>query len=892
MMNSNRSLLTWFWRLNFVFMGLQGLVAMISLINIPGDTKSAALLSFSFQRILLILVGLLPIIIGIYGIIKTNNPRWVLTCTRQTRIWLFQKQHWSKIIIASTGIIILNGILLLAIQQSSYQILAPPDHTSKDQAYFVYLAYESSKAYLIRLQPLFILFAGLSVQAIIVVPWIRFGTTNYFRKIRNRYFFYVLLLYGLLIIGWAMLGGTNLKIVTDTHTYGWQSLGSPVQDHQALFIFINGLTLSVIGTWSVRWSRKRFHQRFRISKGIKVDLVIGLVIWIVSATYWGSIPASESWFSTIPRYPNFESYPKSDATVYDTSAHNLLTGMGFRKGNIPIGRRPVYTAFLALLYALTGTSYQSIILLQSAIFAILPALGYLLARILHHRLSGVIVAFIIAVQEANAIALMNKITVTNSKLIMSETPATIGVMLFSLLLVLQLKKTQPSKLPLIAGGILGATIQIRIETSILLAITFLLFLILIYKQPKMLFVNTALVTLGMVLFIAPWIWRNWEKTGQIYLETPGNRIKYVMHWSNSPTTSSSNEHSNIRQGVFWKSFMNHYAYNQVQAILIFPDAYRLLDSLAGFTQHHNVDKFLESCCSRENYINRFYFWTWRKWDNVIPTQSVIPILVNLLLLSIGIVTLWANNGIVGLFPLFIGIAHYAASSVVRMSGGRFIRIVEWGWILYYGVGLTQLLIYLVRAINKNLPGNLWITKLQGTSLQKNSGISRPAFGLIGLVIFITGASIPLAETLIPPRYTESTKQEGIETILQSTEIRKRYPEFYDVLEKISSNNNNLVLQGRALYPRYYDSGDGEEGTNPALAPGDSQFFYFTLVGPTNMEVRLPLNEKPLIRFPHAADVLLIGCESQNEYKPLAVFIQDTNEILLSSAIHLNSCISP
>ncbi len=89
------------------------------------------------------------------------------------------------------------------------------------------------------------------------------------------------------------------------------------------------------------------------------------------------------------------------------------------------------------------------------------------------------------------------------------------------------------------------------------------------------------------------------------------------------------------------------------------------------------------------------------------------------------------------------------------------------------------------------------------------------------------------------------------------------------------DNGGVAQQGKALYPRYYTAGEGEESDDIIRQFGNLRFY---LAGPISQEIVLPLTDKQQLEFPNYRDVLVIGCE--DEYlTPLAIYVESENSIL-------------
>ena len=119
---------------------------------------------------------------------------------------------------------------------------------------------------------------------------------------------------------------------------------------------------------------------------------------------------------------------------------------------------------------------------------------------------------LICVREMDSILLTTEINVSSAKLLMSGMP-TLLLLVFFLYVVLNilLNPDRPVARSLTAGSLLGLAMLVRTQSIIMLLIPF--GMLLVIKKYRVWRQVTAWVTLGMVLVISPWIWRNWQVTG-------------------------------------------------------------------------------------------------------------------------------------------------------------------------------------------------------------------------------------------------------------------------------------------------------------------------------------------------------------------------------------------
>jgi hypothetical protein len=904
MMDKQLSKGTWkdrLYNLFYLLLVLQGVFAVYTLLAIPGDPKKAFIGGLSPERLLLLGAPVVLIFIGGYLWVRALRDRgWLQAFDHRLCEWLAFNQRWKRIVFLCALFVFAGSLFVLILSRQSFYILAPAENADPSfNAFYVNQFYQRAYLYLVRLQPLVVLLVGVCAQTAILLPILFFGIRSWHDQLKAHNVYIILGLFGTLLVLWQAVGWTQLKLVPDYAFTGWYPLGAPILDNQVLLVFLIGTGLAGIGALLSRLGSKKFPREAAVGATFRLDLIIAIAIWAFAALYWLSIPTQTNWFVSEPRYPNFQYYPNSDAYLYDTTAQSLIIGAGFETGNIGYARRPVYALFLAALYALIGQDYEKVTLVQSAIFAVFPVLIYYLTVTMHNRLSGLLAALLVTLREGNAIDLADKITLSTSRMFMAETPAAIGVVLFACLVLLWLRKTEHrAALSLLLGGVLGVFMQIRVEVGVLWPCFLLLAGFVTYRAPKLWLKYALLITLGLLLFLAPWIWRNWRRTGLAYLERPSERLAFVLVRSQldlggqppaAAATPGGSQTSSNAGALFLRRMRSHYINSQAQAFLIFPDAFRLLDSTVGYLEQEKSARFWKACCSREDYISRFTFWMWRKWEGAIPVESVVPISVNLLLIVIGFVRLWRWKSPGGIFLFLVSVGYYVLTSGVRVSGGRFVQIVDWIWIVYFSVGLEHIVEWTVTSLSgAKLPG--WL--IAAVNAPEAAAFSTPTpsrtplqvYAGIGVAIIFLGASLPTAEALIKPRYTEQSKQAWLDELKHSEELRRNYPALSATLDNIQPGNLQ-VLQGRALYPRYYLAGDGEPSVSVTpFTPRDFARFSFYLVGPKKTGVLLPLLSQPEITFPNSQDVLVIGCQDNGYLRAWAVFTRSPEMVLVSAPL--------
>ena len=146
--------------------------------------------------------------------------------------------------------------------------------------------------------------------------------------------------------------------------------------------------------------------------------------------------------------------------------------------------------------------------------------------------------------------------------------------------------------------------------------------------------------------------------------------------------------------------------------------------------------------------------------------------------------------------------------------------------------------------------------------------------LFCVVFFLISAAIPFTEAVIPERYSEGWLEQTLSEPNLKRELRQAG--ISNSLADFASENGLKLLYGRALFPRYYGSNQGIPDSDWfAYVPRDYARLGFYLVGPDEENIVLPLEGNPTI-FPHAVDVIVLGC-SKDGYFESRLVIQRGNQ---------------
>jgi len=552
----------------------------------------------------------------------------------------------------------------------------------------------------------------------------------------------------------------------------------------------------------------------------------------------------------------------------------------------------MYSALLSVFHLFGGLGYEDVIPWQVVFLALFPVIVFYLARVLHSRVAGILAAQLVLLREYNAIVLADTITVSHAKVLMADLPAALGGALILLLVVLWVKDPERNGIfPLLAGGTLGFFLLFRLEVWALFVVFLLAALSLWQRYALTWFKGSALAVLGFSLMIGPWVWRNWQLTQSIYIINPTyeQRIfdKLFDIRSQSPISNYSYAANKagkvtpllmpLKMGAAiqnnsdpeWSSaekFAHHYFNSQVQSVLFLPMSPTLLFATlnSGITRH--ASDWVSNCCSSEGYVRSLPYW-WSDWDGNLAPVSYIPMGLALFVLSVGINKLWEKERFLGLLPLLASMFYFLFLALMGRSGGRWIQEVDWVSMLVYSLGLAEIILWLVRGADS--PSSQSFDFAQDRSLgasggalfKRNPRTRVVLYFLVAISILLVGATLPLAERVVPQRYTQS----GIDARVNQLLLDKKGLLSDHEIQLIGDllDNGISIWSGRALYPRYFQAGDGMDGLGGTYKRPFSRLEFF-LVGTGNLWGVLPYSDAN-IEFPHSAEVLVFGSEKQHQY---------------------------
>ncbi len=750
----------------------------------------------------------------------------------------------------------------------------------------------------------FLLWAVLLImQTLVALRLLRHGTSFSGFAAYHR-MFVVWGIAGLFLLALALI----VKYAVTPDFVGWGAPGVIMLGSQVLLALALAIGLLALILLAIKGLRRLFPPGERIQPGLLIDIAVVLLLWAASVWQWSSQPLRPTWFNPRPVEPNMEYYPYSDSVAYDVSAQRLLMGAGFEPEVI----RPVYSGFLALAQAVSGIDYHSVANWQVVVLALIPALLYLLARMLHHRLSGLLLGVLMIIQQTNSLRLAGIIDVSNAKMVMSDMPAQLGAILFCLLLVAWLQAPASRKLyPLLAGGVLAIFILVRTQFAIFIPVLPFLAWLTYRGQPRRWLRPSLLFLAALLIALSPWIVRSFAATQSLLSdpEPQGLLFRYSTFASaegqGNPEELAGPDNPPAGEAVVQgllsqplglvKVMAAHYLNNHASTLFTLPTVFHIpelfADTIRYPWQPYFWIRFGERSGSLLDNVERTQYWATPRPHTLPPLW--LPLISGLALIGLGFAAARQKSRVAVWTPVLLALLYNVGNAVARLSGWRFNLPVDWVGLLFYAIGLVQLLFLAgVLFSNRAFPRRI---RVLPDPEQDAAAAQRPypkgqALALC-LAFFLFVAIFPLAERLIPYRFAGMTAESTLAELKAEGVFEQAGVDWELIQSRLQAEGAGLYL-GRAFYPRHYDFTEGSESVKTPAFRWRPYSRLGLLLEPHDKDVVLPLRYPPQ-DFPNAGDVLVLGCNYDDYLRAdLVVTLGEPRQVLASSRLNDWDCTTP
>ncbi|MBI5943880.1 MAG: hypothetical protein HY864_05885 [Chloroflexi bacterium] len=729
------------------------------------------------------------------------------------------------------------------------------------------------KEYFIRISPIinWLTFASLLTLAISSIEKYGFNWQQLVHVLRAQRKTLVIALISMAVftLTWVMIAVTGMGVrVSEDYWYG---AGVPILGLQVLLALVIGLGVLYL-------------ERSSPTLLLRSDLFIFIFIWGLAAFLWVREPLQPSYFSPLSHLPNLEYYPYSDAITFDIGSQFALIGQGINNGLF--FDRALYMGFLVFLHSLAGQDYAQVVALQAGIYAVFPAILFLLGKAIHGRSFGLMLAILAALRGINSLAASNMIDLANQKQMLTDFPTAIFIAWFALMAVKWVKS--PGKnfpYALWVGGITGLAVMLRTHALFLGLFAIVLAAVVYWRQKLRGLIVSVLLVITLFASILPWGLHNSGSVFDVYMV----RIRTVLEArypvplpaaspvpaptgivtlsqetatpipvSAVPTPADANipepvvnSESGIQPSTISSSLATHFLHNIVTSILILPATPFI----------HDLDHTLNKVTP---------FWE-QYWDGRMSFGIALFVFLNLFIIALGMGASWRSAKLAGLIPLGVFLTYNLANALARTSGGRYIVPVDWAVVFYFALGLLQII--------------LWGTTLLnfGVEIAAQNGNDRSAWTWepikaapwILLLFLFAGGLLPMSELFFPRMYPLQTQADLLATLDEKGYMQEMGFD-RSTLQAASDQWPSLkIINGRALYPRYLFENKGEaKNAYPYLTLGYPRI-ALTVIGPLGTtHVILPQDGAP--DFSNASDVIVLGClNGQNMDALVVVLIQES-----------------
>jgi len=708
---------------------------------------------------------------------------------------------------------------------------------------------------------------------------------------------------------WLFMAITRIGLQPDQAF--WNVAAVPMMWVSLAIILLLVLLFHEIINWII--VRKNWNPDPKTLVLFEISLVLG--IWLVASLVWINTPYSNSYFLLGPLPPDDYYLPKSDARLMDLGGQYLIIG---GKLETPyFTEKPFYALFLGLLHFIFGQSYQTITNIQIILLALFPVLLYLFGKKLSGKLYGLALALFAIIKETTAILFTYKISVSNSRLMMTEFPSALLLLLLAVFLFIWLnEKKNGLYLPLLSGGVLGFSIFIRSNNLIVFMIVLIFLILSGIKNLRERVPQILIFLLGVIIMILPWIVYNqitygkdpitWKVKAALStrfsadenidtrIESPDREATQTP--TEIPETIETIPTSNINKAAkqfdetyvdfsVWKVQARLAPNKTLDTIEISPIVEQtevistpFYNSKFSMVLGHFLNNQVKSLFvlpfqlypARPTTILEQEYWHEPvSWDGDMPPEHIIAFFVNLILISFGLQFAYSQFKWAGLVPLILQMSYYFSNALVRTSGSRYLLPVDWVVYLYFLLGLWSIL----RAISL-------IPKFKpSVIIEKQSGNQR--FWISLPVCLLIGFSLPVLNLAFPTLYHNESKSE----VLQRLPMQKIEEEIGITpthMEEFFNNPNTLFLYGKEIYPAYLS------GDNGPIDKG----LRFTLLTPTLYEVVIAYGIDLEEKLPDGEDMIALGCKypgSDQVITYLVYFVQSDRLIWSTSTTFKDIC---
>jgi hypothetical protein len=443
-------------------------------------------------------------------------------------------------------------------------------------------------------------------------------------------------------------------------------------------------------------------------------------------------------------------------------------------------------------------------------------------------------------------------------MILSEMLTTLGVLLFTLLLINWLKNPSKANSNLwLAGGVLGLTSLVRLNSIGILPVIILLIGLAVNFKWKPWITASVLISVFVIISAAPWLARNFAMSSNpfafINSKTSGvivnQRYNPIIEQNTPPKNDPKPSHpSNSRLDSYLtigKGIATNYLHNLIGITVMLPPSFELYQVLDEV---------------------RIPYWKTDWNGNLLPGAFWI-IAGILAVIALGIASAWKRWRVAGLAPLAVILGYNITTAISLTSGGRYLVPMDWCVLLYFSIGLFDVVVWLL-----SLFGIQQNNEPIRFSATERVTLKNPSIFIAGLAFLFVGALPIFWENLPAQRYPTSVNVDDfIEKFKFLPEISN--PQTIESIASFSKDPAAKVLYGRALYPRFFGENKGDGASldqDPLIGSAGFDRLSFFLAGSTTDSVIIIPTSARISPNVVNADTWVIGCQRDKYIEAMIV----------------------
>ena len=346
--------------------------------------------------------------------------------------------------------------------------------------------------------------------------------------------------------------------------------------------------------------------------------------------------------------------------------------------------------------------------------------------------------------------------------------------------------------------------------------------------------QVLLFVLALGICVSPWLLRSRRITGQFVFDHPMTQ-----------TAEMARSYNFEKRDLSQLPDENDGAYTRRMTAFIAEMTRSHFDIIARFTAVHFLNSEISSFrifplrdhlnAPEELLESSEPFWeTLDSGD--LDVYDLVFYGLGFLVWALGIAASHQRSPHAGLIPLTAILLFNFSTALGRYSAGRYLIPTDWIMMLYFSVGMADLLAVIFRACGGTVPLSV---PVEGA----------PPPGETVLFLLLTAAAIPLTDRCIPMTFVQDTPAKVMEMT--------------GPLQMECPDENRYYLHALAVYPRYYGPGEGEpESAKQGYETADhGRLVFLTTALPHSFgTVELPLQSAPEY-LPDGAEVRFSACLS-------------------------------